>query len=70
MPLSPTPGARNERNLAFALVDRDLSGQAKRILMERYHITGDLAFLLLTRTLLRVDCCRGRPVLRLGCQDS
>ena len=43
-------GARNEAQLARALVSRDLIGQAKGILMERYQISGDRAFLVLTRS--------------------
>ena len=42
--------ARNEAQLARALVSRDLIGQAKGILMERYRISGDRAFLVLTRS--------------------
>lgn len=43
-------GARNEAQLAQALVSRDLIGQAKGILMERYQINGDHAFLVLIRS--------------------
>lgn len=42
-------GARKEVQLTNALINRDLIGQAKGILMERYQITSDRAFLLLTR---------------------
>ena len=42
-------GVRKEDQLARALASRDLIGQAKGILMERYKITGERAFLLLTR---------------------
>ena len=42
-------GARKQTHAARALIHRDLIGQAKGILMERYKITGDRAFLLLTR---------------------
>lgn len=42
-------GVRNGAHLAAALTNRDLIGQAKGILMERYHISSDRAFLLLTR---------------------
>ena len=41
--------ARKQTHAARALINRDLIGQAKGMLMERYHITGDRAFLLLTR---------------------
>jgi transcriptional regulator with GAF, ATPase, and Fis domain len=40
---------RKEAQLTKALVSRDLIGQAKGILMERYKITGERAFLLLVR---------------------
>lgn len=40
---------RKETQLGQALVSRDLIGQAKGILTERYKISGDRAFLLLTR---------------------
>jgi hypothetical protein len=39
---------RKETQLAEALVSRDLIGQAKGILMERYKISGERAFLVLT----------------------
>ena len=42
-------GARKQTHAARALIHRDLIGQAKGILMERYRIAGDRAFLLLTR---------------------
>ena len=42
-------GIRKETQLAEALVRRDLIGQAKGILMERYKISGERAFLVLTR---------------------
>ena len=42
-------GVRKETQLAQALVSRDLIGQAKGILMERYTISGERAFLLMTR---------------------
>ena len=42
-------GVRKETHLAQALIHRDLIGQAKGILSERYQITGERAFLLLTR---------------------
>lgn len=42
-------GARKEKHAADALINRDLIGQAKGILIERYHINGDRAFLLLSR---------------------
>ena len=42
-------GTRKEGHLRDALNSRDLIGQAKGILMERYQITADRAFLLLTR---------------------
>ena len=40
---------RKETQLAQALVRRDVIGQAKGILMERYKISGERAFLVLTR---------------------
>jgi GAF domain-containing protein len=40
-------GAQNEEGLRLALDNRDLIGQAKGILMERFKITGQEAFLLL-----------------------
>ena len=42
-------GVRKEVQLAQALGSRDLIGQAKGILMERYKISGERAFLVLTR---------------------
>jgi GAF domain-containing protein len=42
-------GIRKETQLAEALVRRDVIGQAKGILMERYKISGERAFLVLTR---------------------
>ena len=42
-------GARKQTNAARALIHRDLIGQAKGMLMERYQISADRAFLLLTR---------------------
>ncbi len=42
-------GARKQTDAARALIHRDLIGQAKGMLMERYRISGDRAFLLLTR---------------------
>ena len=42
-------GARKQSNAARALLHRDLIGQAKGMLMERYQISADRAFLLLTR---------------------
>lgn len=42
-------GARNGAHLAAALANRDLIGQAKGMVMERYHLKSDRAFLLLTR---------------------
>jgi GAF domain-containing protein len=42
-------GAQREAQLLQALLSRDLIGQAKGILMERYKITGDKAFLFLAR---------------------
>jgi GAF domain-containing protein len=40
---------RKETQLAQALISRDVIGQAKGILMERYKISSERAFLLLTR---------------------
>jgi transcriptional regulator with GAF, ATPase, and Fis domain len=42
-------GVRKETQLAQAMINRDLIGQAKGILIERYKISGDRAFLVLTR---------------------
>ena len=42
-------GVRKEDQLTKAVVSRDLIGQAKGILMERYNISGERAFLMLTR---------------------
>ena len=42
-------GVRKESQLAQALTNRDVIGQAKGILMERYKITDQRAFLVLTR---------------------
>src|SRR5215210_613583 len=42
-------GVRKEAQLAKAVVSRDLIGQAKGILMERYNVSGERAFLVLTR---------------------
>ncbi len=42
-------GAQQEAQLLQALLSRDLIGQAKGILMERYKITGEKAFLFLAR---------------------
>ena len=42
-------GARHEQNLHQAVSSRDLIGQAKGILMERYKITADQAFQLLAQ---------------------
>ena len=43
-------GAQHEHNLIAALVGRDIIGQAKGILMERYQITEMAAFAVLVRT--------------------
>ena len=40
-------GARQEERLRTAMVSRDLIGQAKGILVERFRITGDQAFRVL-----------------------
>jgi AmiR/NasT family two-component response regulator len=42
-------GAQQEAQLLQALLSRDLIAQAKGILMERYKITGEKAFLFLAR---------------------
>jgi AmiR/NasT family two-component response regulator len=42
-------GAQHEEQLLQAVATRDLIGQAKGILMERYKITADQAFSLLIR---------------------
>jgi len=43
-------GARHESHLNLAVSSRDVIGQAKGILMERYKLTSDQAFALLART--------------------
>ena len=43
-------GAQHENNLMAALVGRDIIGQAKGILMERYQISNTTAFAVLVRT--------------------
>ena len=43
-------GSRRQAQLKEAALSRDLIGQAKGILMERYTISGERAFLALTRT--------------------
>ncbi|MGY1826237.1 GAF and ANTAR domain-containing protein [Blastococcus sp. SYSU DS0541] len=42
--------AQDLHHITAALASRDVIGQAKGILMERYKITGDMAFALLVRT--------------------
>ncbi|MBM9467895.1 GAF and ANTAR domain-containing protein [Nakamurella leprariae] len=42
-------GAQQQHHLEVALANRDLIGQAKGVLMERYRITADRAFALLVR---------------------
>jgi hypothetical protein len=42
-------GVRKEAQLAQALASRDIIGQAKGILMERYKVTAECAFLMLAR---------------------
>ncbi|WP_232807111.1 GAF and ANTAR domain-containing protein [Geodermatophilus chilensis] len=42
-------GAQQEQNLRRAVGNRDLIGQAKGILMERYRLTADQAFQVLAR---------------------
>jgi hypothetical protein len=42
-------GGRKEAQVANTLISHDVIGQAKGILMERYKITGERAFLVLTR---------------------
>src|SRR6478735_9931108 len=43
-------GAQHENNLIAALIGRDIIGQAKGILMERYQISDTKAFAVLVRT--------------------
>ncbi|UOY03164.1 GAF and ANTAR domain-containing protein [Blastococcus sp. PRF04-17] len=43
-------GARHEANLQRAVSSRDVIGQAKGILMERFKLTADQAFAVLSRT--------------------
>ncbi|MGY1621711.1 ANTAR domain-containing protein [Geodermatophilus sp. SYSU D00965] len=42
-------GARNEEHLQRAITSRDVIGQAKGILMERYELNADQAFPVLAR---------------------
>ena len=42
-------GAQNEEHLRRAVSSRDVIGQAKGILMERYKLTADQAFQVLAR---------------------
>ena len=42
-------GAQQEHQLSTALASRDIIGQAKGIVMERFHIDADHAFALITR---------------------
>ncbi len=42
-------GAQQEHQLSTALASRDITGQAKGIVMERFHIDADHAFALITR---------------------
>ena len=42
-------GAEHENNLRAGIANRDLIGQAKGILMERYRLTADQAFTALAR---------------------
>jgi transcriptional regulator with GAF, ATPase, and Fis domain len=48
-------GARHEHDLQAALGSRDVIGQAKGILMERYKLPADEAFLLLARVSQRTN---------------
>jgi hypothetical protein len=48
-------GARKEDQLTEAIATRDLIGQAKGILIERYKITGEQAFALLIRVSQRTN---------------
>jgi GAF domain-containing protein len=48
-------GARHEQDLQAALGSRDVIGQAKGILMERYKLPADDAFLLLARVSQRTN---------------
>ena len=58
--------SRRAENLALGMAGRDLIGQAKGILMERYRITADDAFELLRTasmaTQLKVQAVAGRLV--------
>jgi len=42
-------GAQQERQLTAAMISRDIIGQAKGIVMERFHINADQAFTLIAR---------------------
>ncbi len=48
-------GAQTEAHLRAALSSRDLIGQAKGILMERYRVTADQAFAMLVRASSRTN---------------
>lgn len=48
-------GARHEQHLQQAVTSRDLIGQAKGVLMERYKLTADAAFALLAHTSQRMN---------------
>lgn len=48
-------GARSENNLRAAMSNRDVIGQAKGILMERYKLTADQAFGVLARASQEVN---------------
>jgi GAF domain-containing protein len=48
-------GAQHEQNLRSAVANRDLIGQAKGILMERYRLTADQAFGVLSRASQEVN---------------
>jgi transcriptional regulator with GAF, ATPase, and Fis domain len=71
--------AEGRRQLSAAISSRDVIGQAKGILMERYRIGADAAFAVLVRTSqhtnvklhdVAVELCEGRSMPRLPPHDA
>jgi len=54
-------GAQQEHHLSTALASRDIIGQAKGIVMERFHIDADHAFALIARLSQDQNIKRGCP---------